>query len=98
MARLTAEALRDGLRAAADIRKGKLPSGAELVAAPVLSQWAVTKDVSGLPRLIGSVRDHPLLGNGWCTTSVVLAMASDRTWARTVTRLYRLAEPLLSPK
>jgi hypothetical protein len=98
MARLTAEVLRDGLRAAADIRNGKLPTPNELEVAPVLSQWAVAEDVSGLPRLVGSVRRHPLLGSGWCTTSVVLAMAPDRTWARTISRLYRLAEPLLAPK
>jgi hypothetical protein len=98
MTRLTTQAVRDGLRAAAEIRNGKLPSPADLAAAPILTHWALTEDGSGLPRLVGVVRGHPLLGSGWCTTSTVLAMAPDATWARTVSRLYRLDEPLLTPK
>lgn len=98
MARLTKEAIRDGLRAAIEIRQGKLPTPNELEAAPVLTQLAIAEDGAGLPRLVGSVQGHPRLGSGWCTTSVVLAMASDVTWARTVGRLYRLSEPLHVPK
>lgn len=98
MARLSDETIRAGLRAAVEIRNGKLPTNAELEAAPVLSQWVLTDDGAGLPCIVAWVEGHPLLGSGWCTTSVVLAMAPDRSWARTVSRLYQLAEPLLAPK
>lgn len=98
MVRLTREAVRDGLRAAVEIRQGKLPARVELEEAPSLTQWAVAEEGSGLSRLVGVVQGHPLLGSGWCTTSVVLVMAPDRTWARTVSRLYRLGEPLVVSK
>lgn len=64
----------------------------------MLSHWTLTEDAFGLPHLVGSVRGHPQLGPGWCTTSVVLAMAPDATWARTVSRVYQLGEPFVAPK
>lgn len=95
MTRLTTETVQKGLRAAIEIKSGKAPTRAELDAAPVLTHWAISEDGFGLPRLAGSVSDHPLLGTCWCTTSVVLVLDPDHRWARTVSRLYALAEPLM---
>lgn len=94
MVHLSRETVRVGLQAALAIRTGKLPTQAELEQAPQISQWAWTDAEAGVPRLFGWVEGHPELGTGWCTTSVVLAMDMERSWARTVSRLYRLAEPL----
>lgn len=93
MVPLSRETVRNGLQAALAIHTGKLPTQAELEKAPQMSSWTWTDEV-GAPRLFGWVEGHPKLGTGWCTTSVVLAMDKDRRWARTVSRLYRLAEPL----
>ena len=87
MARLTDQMVKSGLRAAIAIRNGNLPTEAELDAAPVLSHWILADAGSGFHRLVGVVHGHPLLGPGWCTTSVVLAMNADYSWARTVSRL-----------
>lgn len=95
MTRLTTETVQKGLRAAIEIKSGKAPTRAELDAAPVLTHWAISEDGFGLPRLAGLVCGHPLLGKGWCTTSVVLVLDPDHRWARTVSRLYVLAEPLM---
>ena len=94
MAKLTITAVQEGLRAAIDIRNGNLPIEAQLDEAPVLSQWVLSEVGSGLHCLVGIVSGHPLLDPGWCTTSVVLVMDPHHRWARTVSRLYRLAEPL----
>lgn len=94
MAKLTKASLQKGLRAAIQIQNGKLPTRVQLDAAPVLSQWVLSEVGSGLHCLVGNVSGHPLLDPGWCTTSVVLVMDPHHRWARTVSRLYRLAEPL----
>ncbi|MET0436247.1 MAG: DUF6634 family protein [Devosia sp.] len=94
MVRLSRKTVRDGLQAALAIRTGKLPTKAEIEQAPQISKWAWTANDAGFARLFGWVEGHPRLGTGWCTTSVVLAMDTERRWARTVSRLYRLAEPL----
>lgn len=91
---LSDKTVRDGLRAACAIREGKLPTTDEIAAAPRLSGWAIVDAETGFPRLVGVVHNHPRLANGWCTTSVVLAMDPDGRWARTMSRLYHLSEPL----
>jgi hypothetical protein len=96
LAKLTITAVQEGLRAAIEIRNGNLPTQAELDAAPVLSHWALAEEGSGLHCLVGLVTGHPLLDPGWCTTSVILVLDPHHGWARTVSRLYRLAEPLVS--
>lgn len=94
MSRLSQETLVAGLRAARRLHKGELPTNADLAAAPLLEGWALEEVAPGLFRLVGVVTGHPLLADGWCSTSVLLFIAADRTWARTVSRLYRLGMPL----
>lgn len=94
MAILSYTTVREGLRAARAIREGKLPTPDEIAAAPRLSSWAVVDAETCFPRLVGEVHNHPHLADGWCTTSVVLAMDPDGQWARKISRLYRLSDPL----
>ena len=94
MSRLTRDAVLAGLQAARLLQQGHLPSEADLAAAPVLSNWVLAEEPENLFRLAGMVSGHPLLADGWCTTSIVLVMDPDRNWVRTVSRLYRLEKPL----
>lgn len=60
--------------------------------APVLAHAAIY--ARARPALVGSVSNHPVLGSqDQCTTSEVYALASDRSWARTLSRFYVLAAP-----
>lgn len=69
------------------------PSDDELDHAPLLSNWSfarVSGDV-GLA-LVGSVRGHPRLGDRQAVvTSELVAFYPDAGWARTRSRVYRLA-------
>jgi hypothetical protein len=94
MSRLTRDTVMAGLQAARLIQQGHLPTEADLTAAPVLSNWVLAEEPENLFRLAGMVSGHPLLADGWCTTSIVLVMDPHRKWARTVSRLYRLGQPL----
>jgi len=94
VSRLTRDTVMAGLQAARHIQQGHLPTEADLAAAPVLSNWVLADEPGNLFRLAGMVSGHPLLADGWCTTSIVLVMDPHRKWARTVSRLYRLEKPL----
>lgn len=69
------------------------PSERELADAPLLSNWSlarVTGDV-GLA-LVGSVEGHPRLGDRPAVvTSELVAFYPEHGWARTRSRVYRLA-------
>lgn len=67
------------------------PSRAELQKAPVLMQWSLAQ--GGMPVLVGIVNGHPRLGPGPIRTSPVFHVSDDRTWARTLSRWYRLGTP-----
>lgn len=90
MSRLSKEVVAAGLRGAARIKSGFVPGSAELAGAPLLSHWVVEPVPGGLGRLVGLVSGHPLLPDGWCTTSPVLAADEDAGWVRTASRYYRL--------
>lgn len=94
MNKLSIETLSAGLRAALRIQEGQLPTDDEVRAAPLLSDWALEEVSPNLVRLVGFVSGHPLLPDGLCMTSVVLVIDTNRNWARTVSRLYRLTQPL----
>lgn len=96
MGRLSNEALLAGLRAAIKLKGGELPTEAELADAPLLTGWVLGQEPGGYSRLGGFVSGHPSLADGWCWTSVVLYLEPNRRWARTVSRLYRLGDPLNS--
>lgn len=79
-------------RALVDLQRlqdGHEPSPDDLASAPLLNDWCLLG-----PYLAGVVTGHPVIADGdSCITSMVLALASDRTWARTVSRFYRLGRP-----
>ena len=93
---LSKEAIMAGLYAAMKLRDGELPTDAELSGAPFLTGWVLVEASGGFYRLGGFVSGHPKLVDGWCWTSIVLYIEPNRRWARTVSRLYRLGDPLNS--
>ena len=94
MARLTDEAVAAGLQELAKLKRGEMPSDADLDGAPILAGWFVEDISNGYQRLGGFVTGHPTIRPGWCWTSVLLFISDDRTWARTISRYYRLGSPL----
>jgi hypothetical protein len=65
------------------------------MADPILRSWRlIAGDETVLGILVGEVCGHPLLADGWITTSAVAEIASDRSWARTASRRYVLAAAL----
>lgn len=90
MSRLSSDIVSAGLRAAIHLKEGHLPTAADPQAAPLLSDWALAVEPASVYRLVGVVSGHPIIADGWCTTSVVLVIAPQRQWARTISRLYRL--------
>ena len=93
MAKLSDEVVAAGLRELAKLQGGYTPSKSELDQAPVLTSWLVEDMSNGLRRLGGVVTGHPTIRPGWCWTSVLLFVAADGSWARTISRYYRLGEP-----
>lgn len=86
--------LRERLDAAIEALKrlegGEMPTPEELSAAPQLDYWCFT-DSLPWPELTGIVAGHPILPDGdQIVTSPLLWLSKDRTWARTVSRFYRL--------
>ena len=96
MGRLSNEMLLAGLSAAIKLSEGVLPTEAELADAPLLTGWVLGQEQGGYSQLGGFVSGHPILDDGWCWTSVVLYLEPNCRWARTVSRLYRLGDPLNS--
>ena len=72
------------------LQEGYRPSDEELADAPLLNSWCRLGS-----HLVGVVVGHPVFADGHrCITSPVLALATDGTWARTVSRYYRLGMPM----
>lgn len=81
-------------RLATDVERislGQGPTAEELASAPLLLNWHFVK----VPETIlgGYVFDHPKLGAGQITTSLLYTVSPDLTWARTLSRYYRLGLP-----
>lgn len=74
------------------IRAGLAPSRREVALAPLLSNWALGERAATC--LIGRCHDHPIANGPVVQTSEIYALASDWTWVRTRSRLYRLGQPL----
>lgn len=82
--------------AQSDLRRlqdGWRPSEEDLNEAVRMTDWLLSTGSTGLPVLLGSAVDHPLLGTQLITTSPVLWMNEDQTIARTLSRWYRLSPP-----
>lgn len=74
------------------IASGTAPTASELKAAPLLVDWHLVLFLSGLS-LAGFAAGHPLLGARKIVTSPLWVLAPDLTWARTLSRFYRLGLP-----
>ncbi len=67
------------------------PSPDDLAAVPLLNDWQ-TILMRGSCCLAGEVSGHPRL-QGSITTSALIVLDPDLTWARTMSRFYRLGSP-----
>lgn len=88
-------ALEDAIAKAKLDAVGVVPDAETLQEAPLLEHWYVDAVAPGVFRLKGVVSGHPRIGDGWCTTGPLVAVAHDRTWVRTMSRYYRLGVALL---
>ena len=71
------------------------PTSKELEEAPLITDWSVTVAGRYVAVLTGTVWRHPYIRHGGHGhTSQIVAMAKDRTWARSSNRLWALGRPL----
>ena len=68
---------------------GTAPSVLDLTKAPLMVNWRAVLSPVGL-RLVGSVTDHPRLGDRAAMTSQIWAADPAGQWIRTLSRFYRL--------
>lgn len=73
---------------------GVPPDRDELDAAPLITGWRRVTVPSVEPALLGAVTGHPLVEGPRIVTSRLIALDPTAGWARTVSRLYRLAPPV----
>jgi len=73
------------------IDRGRGPTAAELRRAPCLTRWVTVPCGAALA---GIVEGHPRIGPGPVTTSPLYHLSNDLTWGRTLSRFYRLGEPM----
>ena len=97
-----AEKLRMAVIDVERLKQGWRPSHENLVDAPVLIGWDFGGSLgAGSTVLVGFVTGHPKLrSDSLCTTSVLVAIDTRQwSWARTLSRFYRLEKPsqALSP-
>lgn len=78
------------------IRAGEGPTEEELANAPRLRDWHFSS--LSLTCLEGVTIGHPKLGTNSITTSALFAVSSDLSWARTLSRFYRLSDPKLGDR
>lgn len=60
---------------------------------PELRNWRRIAIGGETAFLIGEVSGHPLLPDGWMTSSPLIAFDPGNGWAQTMSRRYALAEP-----
>lgn len=60
---------------------------------PTLRNWRFIGSQNG-GILVGEVTNHPEIEDGWITTSCVVEISDDLTWARTQSRKYDLESPI----
>lgn len=75
------------------LRLGASPESLTIDEAPILDRWVVAQ--RPIPCLAGLSSGHPVLfGNGRLIgTSDLWLMSADHSWARTLSRWYRLGRP-----
>jgi hypothetical protein len=70
------------------------PTADDLEQAPVLSHWlTVIEPHFYYPALMGHAPDHPICVGDLIVTSRLCGLCTDGTWARTISRWYRLEQP-----
>lgn len=76
------------------IRDGVPPESLNDGTAPVLDRWIIAQ--RAIPCLAGLSSGHPMLvgDNRAIATSDLWLLSDDRTWARTLSRWYRLGRPV----
>lgn len=74
------------------IREGNGPTEAELAAAPLIDQFS--KVYMPVPCLTGFIHGHPRIADGPARTSDLWVVAPDQGWVRTISRYYRLGQPM----
>lgn len=70
---------------------GERPSQEELDASRLLDNYIIS--LASRPCLIGENHGHPILKGRLIQTSDLCVAALDRSWARTMSRFYRLGSP-----
>lgn len=71
------------------------PSSADLRSAPLLDRWTIGFVPAAC--LTGAVYGHPILGDkARVTTSQLVMLEPSKSWARTVSRFYRLGSAVPS--
>jgi Family of unknown function (DUF6634) len=75
------------------IRRGLRPEAMSVGEAPVLDRWVLGQTI--VPCLVGLSTGHPRLAgeNRLIVTSDLWLLSEDRSWARTLSRWYRLGRP-----
>ncbi len=71
------------------------PTPTDLADAPHLDHWMAMREFTGRIVLFGDVTGHPLLRNTGIVTSQLFGINAKAGWARTLSRWYRLGQPLL---
>jgi hypothetical protein len=86
------EDLADWIAELALLIHGWTPESARISEAPLLDSWMLG-GVGDTVAIRGFVTGHPLVQDGQgIQAGPVLAMAPDRSWMRTLSRLYRLGD------
>lgn len=80
------------LRAIAAAEAG--PSDADLVTAPLLTNWSPAISPRGHVLLWGEVIGHPILSSDHITTSQLIAINPKASWSRTASLWYRLGRSI----
>jgi len=75
------------------LRRGSFPESLADAEAPILEHWGMA--CRPIPCLVGHSFGHPrLIGSGRpIMTSDLWLMSADQSWARTLSRWYRLGRP-----
>jgi len=75
------------------LRRGSFPESLTDAEAPILENWEMAR--RPIPCLVGHSFGHPrLIGSGRpIMTSDLWLMSADQSWARTLSRWYRLGRP-----
>jgi hypothetical protein len=75
-----------------------MPTPEQLAAAPTLDAWVLAEQTSPAGtvgyRMLGYVRGHSTMPDGWIETARVVDLDVDGQWCGTLAGTYRLLRPL----